>query len=79
MFFDNAAALERIERAEHDTPFCWCGAPTVPVDSGRAIWLRCTSLLRPRGVVHKLLTLDFAASHTNQRILDLAEFQQRAA
>jgi hypothetical protein len=77
--FDNAAALERIEQAEDETPICWCGAPTVPVDSGGAIWLRCTSLLRPRGAVRQLLTLDFAATHVNQHILDLPVLLQPAA
>jgi hypothetical protein len=77
--FDNAAALERIEQAEHETPICWCGAPTVPFESGDAIWLRCTSLLRPRGTVRRLLTLDFAAIHVNRHILDLPASYQRAA
>ncbi len=77
--FDNTAALERIEQAERETRWCWCGAPTVPINSGRAIWLRCSTLARPRSAVHKLLTLDFAAGHINQRILDLAELQRAAA
>jgi hypothetical protein len=44
--FDTAAALERIKSAEHDTPLCPCGAPTVPVGRDDGIWLVCSNLHR---------------------------------
>jgi hypothetical protein len=65
------APLERIEWAERHTPFCWCGAPTLPVECRGAIRLRCSSLDRSQGIVRRLLS--FGLSHTDQPILDLSE------
>jgi hypothetical protein len=73
---DHTAALERIEHAQRETPVCWCGAPTVVVDRHGAIWLRCSSLDRPKGLVRRLLTLD--VGHTDRPILDLSELQAAA-
>lgn len=73
---DNSTALERIEHAEHETPFCWCGAPTVPVHRGGVIWLGCSSLALPKGLVRRLLTLD--VGHTHRPILDLSELEAAA-
>ena len=43
---DQTTALERIEQAEHETPRCPCGAPTVPVVRGGAVWLVCSNVAR---------------------------------
>jgi hypothetical protein len=75
---DNAHALERIEQAERDTPFCWCGAQTVPVGRPDGVWLACASRSQPRSVLRKLLTLDFAVTHVDQRILDPTRYQSAA-
>ena len=40
---DNATALTIIERAEAETPLCWCNAPTAAVVHDGSIWLRCRS------------------------------------
>ena len=74
--FTHTAALERIEQAQHETPFCGCGAPTLPVDRNGVIWLGCTSLDEPKGLVRRLLSLDL--SHTHQPIVDLAELDAAA-
>ena len=67
-----AIALQRIEAAERQTPFCWCGAPTVPAQGQGAIRLTCSARdHRPR--LRRLLSLDFG--HTDQPILDLADLK----
>jgi hypothetical protein len=68
---DITAALERIEDAERQTPFCRCGAPTLPVERRGVIRLACRSLDQPQGTLRRLLTL--AVGHTDQPILDLSE------
>ena len=73
---DHTVALQRIEQAERETPHCWCGAPTVPLERNAAIWLACTSLRRPSGLVRRLLTLDFG--HTQRPIVDLSELEAAA-
>ena len=75
---DTLAALERIEDAQRQTPFCWCGAPTVAAEHRGAIWLRCSSLIPSRGVARRLLTLDLASLHTDQPILDVSELAPAA-
>jgi hypothetical protein len=72
---DHTAALERIEDAERETPFCWCGAPTVPLDRGDVIWLGCSSLQRPKRLVRRLLALDFG--HTARPIVDVSQLAPR--
>ena len=71
-----ASALSRIEQAERETPFCDCGAPTVPVARGGRVWLSCGAHDRQRQPgrrVRRWLTLDFG--HTARPILDLAEIE----
>ena len=69
---DEVWALELVERSQRDVPFCeMCGAATVPVASdGGAIWLECSSLSPSKPVLRRLLTLDFAGTHTRQPIID---------
>jgi hypothetical protein len=68
---NNSQALELIEEAQRDTPLCPCGLHTVAVGRGSAVWLICFSLLRPKGVLRRLLTLDLPIAHTGRLILDL--------
>lgn len=75
---DNATALERIEAAERQTPFCACGEPTVPVAHHGQIWLRCTRLNRGRSRLRKLLTLDPDVAHTERPILSLTDVRLAA-
>ena len=73
---DTTAALECIEAAERETPFCWCGAPTVPIARQGRIWLRCRSIDESKGLVRRLLTLD--VGHTDRAILDFTQFEAAA-
>jgi len=44
-----------------------------------AVWLTCASLTKqPKGIVRKLLTLDFAAFHFDRRIVDLSTLEVAA-
>ena len=61
--------MERIERAERQTPFCDCGEPTVPVERQGLIWLSCRSHAQPSSPLRRLLTLDFG--HIARPILEL--------
>ena len=72
MTMTNDQALERIEGAMRETPFCPCGAPAVPVGRSGGVWLECASLQPAKGILRQLLTLDFAANHTRRLIVDLA-------
>ncbi|MFN8619555.1 MAG: hypothetical protein U0869_02255 [Chloroflexota bacterium] len=64
-------SLERIEQAVTDQPFCEaCGAPTVPVEEGDAIWLACASTQEHRSIVRRIFSLDALLGHTHQLVLD---------
>jgi hypothetical protein len=72
---NNARALELIEQAQRDTPFCECGRVTVPVGRPGGVWLECASLGEARSTLARVLTLDFVASHTRRRIVNAADFE----
>ncbi len=76
---DNARALERIEQAERETRFCDCGRVTVPVGRAGGVWLECPSLGESRSTLGRILTFDFAASHTRQCIVDLVDLEPELA
>jgi hypothetical protein len=64
-------SLERIEQAVAEQPFCEaCGAPTVPVEEGDAIWLACAGTQEHRSILRRLLSLDALIGHTHQLVLD---------
>ena len=71
--FTHQQIRERIENAQIATPTCTeCGLPTTIVEQGRELWLECPALAsRPTGL-QALLRLDFARSHTRQRVLELS-------
>ncbi len=68
---DNDQALELIEEAAREAPFCLCGEPTVPVGRRAGVWLECASLLERKGALRRLLSLDLAFAHTRRPIVDL--------
>lgn len=72
---DNARALELVEQAERQTPLCTCGTHTLPVARPGGVWLACASLSQPKSVVRQILTLDFAAGHTDRQIVDLTDYE----
>ena len=74
---DHATDLERIEQAERETPFCWCGAQTVPVGRPDGVWLICASRTQPKTPIGKLLSL--AVAHTEQCVLDPSSILEPAA
>jgi hypothetical protein len=69
---DNYRVLASIEAAQHGTPFCTCGAPTVLVGHARSVWLECSTLGQHRSALRRLLALDLAADHTRRLVVDLA-------
>ena len=71
-------ALERIEQAMRTTPFCVCGEPNVPVSHGDDIWLECATRIEPKGILRRLISLDFAVGHTARVIVD-GELAEAAA
>ena len=74
----NDRALERIEDAIRTTPRCVCGEPNVPVAHGDDIWLECATLSEPKGILHRLISLDFAVGHMARVIVD-GELAEAAA
>ncbi len=69
---DNYQVLASIEAAQHDTPFCACGAPAVLVGHDRNVWLECSTLGEHRSALRRLLALDLVADHTRRLVVDLA-------
>ncbi|HEY8868207.1 MAG TPA: hypothetical protein VIM30_02310 [Candidatus Limnocylindrales bacterium] len=74
MTIDNARALDLIEQAERQTPFCRCGQPTVPVGRADGVWLECRSLDRP--AIGRILATLAAPAHFRSPIV---EFDSLAA
>jgi hypothetical protein len=71
---DNDRALEIIESAARTQPTCPCGSHTVTVARGDIVRLSCATLHRPRSIVRRLLTLDFAYPHIDRTVIDLTEW-----
>lgn len=64
-------SLERIEQAVNEHPFCdACGAPTVPVEEGDAIWLACANTQEHRSLLRRLLSFEALIGHTHELVLD---------
>jgi len=71
--FDHVRALEIIERAIHDEPFCpVCGAPTdVREDADGRLWLVCTADQPADGLWARVRSA--LAAHVRRPVLDLEE------
>ena len=64
-------SLERIEQAVYERPFCEaCGAPTVPVEEGDAIWLACAGTQEHRSLLRRLFSFEALIGHTHELVLD---------
>jgi hypothetical protein len=73
-----AVAIDNIERAQRDEPFCpACLAPTVPIAEGGQIWLRCSRDAEPHHGIGRLLAFFPLAAHTHRSIV--ADAFERAA
>jgi hypothetical protein len=60
-------ALDVLEQAERETPFCHCGAPTALVaDDDFGVWLQCADHEPSASTLKRVLTLD---THVRQRVL----------
>jgi len=67
--FDRVTALEIIDRAFDEQPFCRaCGAPTVLRNDGDLVVLECSELGRP-GILSRIG--DFLMAHTRHVVIDL--------
>ena len=64
--------MDRIERAERESPFCLCGAPNAAVAHGDTVWLECSTLRQPSSGLSGLLSrLALGIGHTRQVIVEL--------
>jgi hypothetical protein len=69
---DNWNALDRIEHAERETPFCACGEPMVPAGRTDGIWLECASVREPDGSrLRRLMSVLTLPGHTRRLIVEL--------
>ncbi len=69
---DNWKVLDRIERAEQETPFCYCGEPMSPVAKPDGIWIECVSRLNPdESRLGRLRSVLTAGGHTSRQIVEL--------
>jgi hypothetical protein len=78
MMIDNARALELVEQAEQETRLCACGQPTLPMARPEGVWIACASLVQPRGLLRRLVTLDFSVGHTDQLIFEWSTVEAAA-
>ena len=70
---DNVNALERIEYAEHQMPFCVCGRPMTPAGRPDGIWLECTSRTEPSGSrIGRILSSLWDTGHSSRLIIEAA-------
>jgi hypothetical protein len=68
---DNGTAIDAIERAERETPFCGCGEPTAPVARDGVIWLECAAGNQPKGNrIARLLGSIVAPAHVRRYIIE---------
>ena len=68
---DPTAALEIIEQACRDHPFCAaCGEATRPVAHGDVVWLECPSIAEHKSRLARVVS--FQAGHTKLLLLDHA-------
>ena len=63
-------ALDLIESAIRSQPFCPCGQPTDAVTRDGEIWLDCVTLREDKGVIRRLMTLDFATHVSRPLVAD---------
>ncbi len=69
--FDRITALEIIDRAYDEQPFCRaCGAPTVLRNDGDLVVLECSEL-GGSGILSRIG--DFLLAHTQHVVIDLSE------
>jgi len=62
--------LELIEQAQRETPTCVCGSATIPVARPDGTWLACSALGQPKSILRRLLSVELAIGHTQQRIVE---------
>jgi hypothetical protein len=71
IMIDNRQALELIEQAQTDHPFCGCGQGTLAVGRAGGVWLECRSVGdQPRGFIRRLVAV--FSIHTRELIVDLS-------
>lgn len=64
-------ALDQIERAAQEQPYCTCGKPTTPVSRDDRLWLECTSLSEPvRGWRAQLARTLSLGPHVRRPVVD---------
>ena len=63
-------ALDVLEQAEHDAPFCRCGAHNVLVaDDDHGVWLQCAELRRPASPWRRLVATGVPGGHDRRHVL----------
>ena len=71
---ESRRAVDLIESAERETPYCLCGSMTAAVAHEDVIWLECTTLRESKHGLSGLLSrLSAGFGHTRRVIVDLAE------
>jgi hypothetical protein len=72
--FDNARAVDLIEKAVDVRPFCSCGRHTMPVWRDGVVWLECSSLGEARkGVVARLVAAATSPAHVRMPVVTVPE------
>jgi hypothetical protein len=69
---NNYHAVDIIERAQGDTPFCTCGAPTTPVWRPDGMWLECSAVQAraDHGRMRRMLATIASPVHIRQLLFD---------
>ncbi len=67
---ENERALELIENAEREAPFCLCGRHMITIADGDAIVLECSSRAEEKSGLSAILARVTALGHTRRMIME---------
>ena len=68
---DNQRAVELIEAAERNTPYCLCGSHMLAVAHGDEVWLECAEQTKERSGLSGLIGRLTAFGHSRRLLMEL--------
>ncbi len=77
---ENQRAVDRIETAERESPFCLCGASMIAVAHDGSIWLQCSDQTRNkrRGIGGFVARISGSFGHSRRIIMELPTVERAA-
>jgi hypothetical protein len=72
---ENQRAVDLIEAAERDAPYCLCGSHMLAVAHGNVIWLECSNRTADKPGIAGVISRITALGHTRRMIMELPTTQ----